>query len=226
MESLLRWDSAFFLQLNGLHNAWWDTAMLFFTRKESWLPLYLVLIYLIIRNFKGKSWLILVFFILGVVVADQACNIIKELVHRYRPGYDPAIRDMTHIVLRKGGEYGFPSSHAANTFFVVIFTWFLFRNRLLTTAFLLWALLVSYTRIYTGAHFPVDVFIGWIIGLFSGWLFYRLLTWVEMKASGGSRRTKLKALSGQQAGLLAMVLATVTATLLLAVYILHKYNFL
>jgi undecaprenyl-diphosphatase len=226
MESLLRWDSTLFLQLNGLHNAWWDTAMLFFTRKESWLPLYLILIYLIIRNFKGKSWLILVFFILGVVVTDQACNIIKELVHRYRPGYDPAIRDMTHIVLRKGGEFGFPSSHAANTFFVAIFTWFLFRNRLITGVLLLWALLVSYTRIYTGAHFPVDIIIGWIIGLFSGWLFFRLMAWVEMKASGSYRRAKLKALSGEQAGLLVVVLATVTATLLLTVYILHKYNFL
>jgi undecaprenyl-diphosphatase len=226
MESILHWDSALFLQLNGIHSAWWDTAMLFFTRKESWLPLYLVLIYLIIRNFKEKSWMVLVFFILGVVVSDQSCTIIKELVHRYRPGYDPAIRDVTHVVLRRGGEYGFPSSHAANTFFVTIFSWFLFRSRPAAIALLLWTLLVSYTRIYVGAHFPIDILAGWIIGLFTGWAFYRLLTWVEMKASGSRRRVKVKPLEIQQAGILVLVLATVTVTLLLTVYILHKYNFL
>jgi len=161
-----------------------------------------------------------------VVVSDQACTIIKELVHRYRPGYDPAIRDLTHIVLRKGGEFGFPSSHAANTIFVALFSWFLFHSRPATIALLFWALLVSYTRIYTGAHFPLDILAGWIIGLFTAWVFFRLLTWVEMKASGSRRRTKIKPLAPQQAGILLLVLATVTITLLLAVYILHKYNFL
>jgi len=226
MELLLKWDSALFLQLNAMHSPWWDTAMLFFTRKESWLPLYLMLLILIIRNYRGKSWLLLIFLILGLVVSDQVCNILKEIVERYRPGYDPAIKDLTHIVLRKGGEYGFPSSHAANTFFMMTFTGYIFRNRISLIMLLIWALLVSYSRIYVGAHFPLDILAGWTIGILTGWFFYRLMTWVETKATGSRRQAKVKPLPDIQAGLLALVFGSVLLTLLTAVYILHKYNFL
>ena len=226
MDTLLQWDSSLFLKLNGMHTPWWDTAMLFVTRKETWLPVYLLLLFLIIREYKGKSWFILVFLILGLVVSDQACNIIKELVQRFRPGNDPAISDLTHIVLRKGGNYGFPSSHAANTFFVMTFTGYFFRNRLSLAMLLLWALLVSYSRIYVGAHYPVDILAGWLLGLFTGWLFFRLMLWVELKASGSRSRAKIRPLSDSGAGLLAVVMFTVILTLLVAVYLLHKYNFL
>jgi len=226
METLLSWDTGLFLKLNGLHSAWWDTAMLFFTRKESWLPLYLVLLILIIRNFRGKSWLILVFLLLGLVVSDQSCNLFKELVERLRPGYDPAIKNLTHIVLRKGGEFGFPSSHAANSFFVMVFTGYLFRNRLSLAILLIWALLVSYSRIYVGAHFPLDILGGWTVGILAGWSFYRLMNWVEMKASGSRRQVKFKPLSPTDAGILTLVFLSVVLTLLVAVYLLHKYQFL
>jgi undecaprenyl-diphosphatase len=226
METILNWDTRIFLQLNGLNSGWWDTAMLFFTRKESWLPLYLLLLFLIIRNYRSKAWLILVFLLIGLVVSDQLSGIIKDIVQRYRPGYNPDIRNLTHIVLRKGGEYGFPSSHAANTFFVMTFTGYLFRNRYSFLIFLIWALLVSYSRIYVGAHFPLDILGGWIIGFTAGWLFYRLMIWVESRATGRRSGAINKSLSNPQAGLLTLVLGTVLLTLLCAVYILHKYNFL
>jgi undecaprenyl-diphosphatase len=226
MEALLKFDSSLFMHFNGMHSAWWDTAMLFFTRKESWLPLYLMLLILIIRNYRGKSWLLLIFLILGLVVSDQICNILKEVVHRYRPGYDPTIKALTHIVLRKGGEYGFPSSHAANTFFVLTFTGFLFRNKISLLVLLFWSLLVSYSRIYVGAHYPLDILTGWIIGIAAGWLFFRLMTWVETKATGSRRQAKVKLLPDIQAVLLALVFGSVLLTLLTAVYILHKYSVL
>jgi len=226
MESLLNWDTSLFLQLNALHNGWWDTAMLFFTRKESWLPLYVILMLLVIRNFRSKSWFILVFLLLGLVVSDQVCNLLKELVQRFRPGYDPVIKNLTHIVLRKGGEFGFPSSHAANSFFVMVFTGYLFRNRTSLIILLIWALLVSYSRIYVGAHFPLDILGGWTVGLLTGWSFFRLMNWVEMKASGSRRQVKFKPLPAVDAGILTLVFLTTLFTLLVAVYLLHKYQFL
>lgn len=226
LDALLRYDGQLFLSLNGHHTPWWDTAMLFFTRKESWLPLYLVLIWLMVRNFGSRSWYILVFLLIGLVVSDQGTGIIKEIVERQRPGYDPAISPLTHIVLRKGGEFGFPSSHASNAFFVVAFTGFLFRNRFTLMALLLWALLVSYSRIYVGAHFPLDLAGGWIIGLLTGWGFYRLMLWGESKTAGGRRHAKGKPLPAPQATALILVLVTTILTLLTAVYILHKYDFL
>ncbi len=127
--SLLHFDEQLFLRLNGMNSPWWDTAMLFFTRKETWLPLYLMLLWLIIRNYGQRAWFIVAFLVMGLVVSDQGTGIIKEIVQRLRPGYQPGIRELTHIVLRKGGEFGFPSSHASNTFFVLTFTGLLFRNR-------------------------------------------------------------------------------------------------
>ena len=224
-DALVRFDGQLFLQLNGLHTPWWDTAMLFFTRKESWLPLYLILIWLIVRNYGARSWYILVFLVIGLVVSDQGTGILKELVERPRPGYDPSVSSLTHIVLRKGGEFGFPSSHASNTFFVMVFTGLLFRNRLTLFSLFVWMLLVSFSRIYVGAHFPLDLAGGWLFGGLAGWGFYRLMLWGEARA-GGRRNARSKPLPPQQAGTLPIVLVTLILTLLTAVYILHKYDFL
>lgn len=224
-DALLRFDGQLFLQLNGHHTPWWDTAMLFFTRKESWLPLYLILIWLIVRNYGARSWYILVFLVIGLVVSDQGTGILKELVERPRPGYDPSVSSLTHIVLRKGGEFGFPSSHASNTFFVMVFTGLLFRNRLTLVSLFVWMLLVSFSRIYVGAHFPLDLAGGWLFGGLTGWGFYRLMLWGEARA-GGRRSARSKPLPPQQAGTLPIVLVTLILTLLTAVYILHKYDFL
>lgn len=224
-DALVRFDGQLFLQLNGLHTPWWDTAMLFFTRKESWLPLYLILIWLIVRNYGARSWYILVFLVIGLVVSDQGTGILKELVERPRPGYDPSVSSLTHIVLRKGGEFGFPSSHASNSFFVLVFVSLLFRNRLTMVSLFVWMLLVSFSRIYVGAHFPLDLAGGWLFGGLAGWGFYRLMLWGEARA-GGRRNARSKPLPPQQAGTLPIVLVTLILTLLTAVYILHKYDFL
>lgn len=226
LETLLRFDGRLFLQLNALHTPWWDTAMLFFTRKESWLPLYLLLIWLVVRNYGARSWYILVFMVIGLVVSDQGTGIIKELVGRPRPGHDPAVSSLTHIVLRKGGDFGFPSSHASNTFFVLVFTGYLFRNRLVFLTLLLWALLVSWSRIYVGAHFPLDLMGGWLFGALTGWGFYRLMVWGETRSARTRKAAKAKPLPAPQAGTIPLVLATLVLTLLTAVYILHKYDFL
>jgi len=225
-ESLLRFDEQLFLQINGIHSPWWDTAMLFFTRKESWLPLYLIVLWLIVRNYSRRSWLIVIFLAIGLVVSDKGTGIIKEITERLRPGYNEHISDITHIVLRKGGKYGFPSSHASNSFFLLAFTGYLFRNRITFLVLLLWALLVSYSRIYTGAHFPFDVAGGWLLGFTTGWIFYRLLLEAESKGRGKRRKPLKNPLPPGQAQALALVFFTLLFTLLTAVYILHKYDFL
>ncbi len=225
-DSLLRFDEQLFLQINGMNNPWWDTAMLFFTRKETWIPLYVALFWLIIRNYGRRSWLILIFLAIGVVVSDQGTGIIKEIIGRLRPGYNEQIGNLTHIVLRKGGTYGFPSTHAANTFFVLAFTGYLFRNRITFTVLLLWALLVSYSRIYTGAHFPLDIAAGWIFGLLTGWLFYRLLVIAELKGHVRRKPPREKQLPINHAWILGLLFFTLILSLLISVYILHKYDFL
>jgi undecaprenyl-diphosphatase len=227
LEALLQLDSDLFLRLNSLHTTWWDTAMLFITRKETWIPFYIILMVIIFRNYGKKGWIVIVFLLLGILACDQLSTWIKEVTHRLRPGYDPAIQNLTHIVLKKGGLYSFVSSHASNTFFVLTLTGLIFRNYISFWPVFFWALLVSWSRIYTGAHFPLDVAGGWIIGILSGIIFYKLTMTLETSLFyRGYPRIEKNRLSTQNSVLLLLTLATIFATLFLLTYILHKYNLL
>ncbi len=227
LEGLLKFDSNLFLELNGVNSPWWDTAMLFFTRKEIWLAFYIVLVMVIVRTYKNKAWIILFFLIIGLIVSEEFSVLIKDSVHRLRPGYDPVIQNLTHIVLRKGGMYGFVSSHASNALCLLTFISFLFRNRISYYTLLIWALLLSYTRIYVGAHFPLDLLGGWMFGGCTGFLFFRLMMYVENRFFiNQNPRIGETRLSNQNAVLLLLIYATIVITSLLAVFILHRYNYL
>jgi undecaprenyl-diphosphatase len=227
MDSILQFDRDLFLLLNGMHTPWWDTVMLFITRKETWLFLYLMLIYVIARNYEKKSWIILLVLLAGFVVSDQFSTLIKEITQRYRPGHEPALEGLVHIVLRKGSTYGFVSSHASNVFFVLAFTAPLFRSRISFISLLTWALLVSYSRIYNGNHYPLDVIAGGILGITLGILFYKILIFIETRFFvTRTPRFEKTGLRESNAGLILLTVCTILGTMLMAVYILHKYNYL
>ncbi|MCD6354854.1 MAG: phospholipid phosphatase, partial [Prolixibacteraceae bacterium] len=114
LQKILELDKELFLFLNSFYNNFWDTVMLLITRKETWFPFYLVICLVFIKNYRSKSVLILLFLALSVVASDQISVLIKESVQRLRPVYCPEIENMVHNILRKGGLYGFVSSHAAN----------------------------------------------------------------------------------------------------------------
>ena len=226
-NSVLQFDSNLFLLLNGINSPWWDTAMLMFTRKETWLVYYLMLAFVIIRNYERKSWIILLVLLIGFVASDQISTMIKDMTQRFRPGHEPALDGLVHIVLRKGGLYGFVSSHASNTFYVLAFTAPLFRNKLSFFSLLTWALLVSYTRIYNGNHYPFDLIGGWILGAGLGIFFYKLLIFIETRFFiSWLPRFEKTPLKGKNAGLVFLSISTIIITILIAVEILHKYNYL
>lgn len=226
-NAVLQFDSNLFLLLNRINSPWWDTAMLMFTRKETWLVFYLILAFAIIRNYEKKSWLILLVLLIGFVASDQISTLIKELTQRFRPGHEPALEGLVHIVLRKGGLYGFVSSHASNTFYVLAFTAPLFRNRLSFFSLITWAFLVSYTRIYNGNHYPLDIIGGWILGISLGILFYKLLIFIETRFFiSRMPRFEKTPLKSKNAGLIFLSVTSIIITILMAVEILHKYNYL
>ncbi len=227
LEPIKQLDTAIFLWLNSLHSSWWDTAMMLFTRKESWLLLYLLLIYVIAQNYGRQAVVIIGVLVLGVALSDQLSGLLKMLTQRPRPGHEPTLEGMVHIVLRKGGLYGFVSSHAANVFFVWAFTKRLFRNRATSAGLLFWAILVSYTRIYNGNHYPLDILFGALLGvLLALLLFWLTKRYAPRYVKSCRRGCGNKPLTNELATLLTVGLIVIFSTLLIAVELLHKYNYL
>jgi undecaprenyl-diphosphatase len=165
LQTLINWDTQLFLFLNSIHSPFWDYIMAFVSGKLSWIPLYLLLIYFITRKYGWKTLWWLVAITLLVVATDQvSVGLFKNVFHRLRPCHNPEIQNLIHLVGGCGGQYGFVSSHAANTFGIAAFMSLLFKNKWVTISLLTWALIVSYSRIYLGVHYPGDVICGAFLG--------------------------------------------------------------
>lgn len=183
---LLQWatdlDTDVFLFFNGMHNTYFDHFMYIYTGKWIWIPLYISIFYVLLRNLHGKIFLCcLAVMALGIVFADQICSqLIRPCVERMRPSnLDNPLSDFVHIVNNnRAGRYGFPSCHAANTFMLAFFVCLLFRNRWLTSFMMAWALLTCYSRVYLGVHYPGDLLVGALIGMAVAWPMYRLFAWL------------------------------------------------
>lgn len=227
LQKILEVDTDFFLFLNSFHSDFWDTIMLLVTRKETWLPFYLIIIFYIVKNYRSKAVLILLFLMLTITASDQFSVLIKEIFQRLRPVHKPAIEHLVHNVLRKGGLYGFVSSHAANVFAIFIFTSCIFKNRSYYLLLLFWAILVSYSRIYSGVHYPLDILGGAALGWLLGVVFYKLLMFVENHFFiARSPKIKKMELDRNQAGTVFLVFGVMSVMVVIVVSILHYYNFL
>ncbi|MBN1819932.1 MAG: phosphatase PAP2 family protein [Prolixibacteraceae bacterium] len=227
LNGIINIDKELFLFLNGFYNDFRDTFYFFVTRKESWLPLYLIVVFYLFKTYRNKGFIILIFLLIGVVLSDQLSGIIKEIVQRWRPVYEPDIQHMVHNYFRKGGFYGFFSSHASNTFFMVAFTSWFFKNRIYKYSLILWALLVCYSRIYLGQHYPLDIIAGMIFGIFLGWLFYRIVMFIEdhffVTRPPNFRKTNL---SNGGAAVVFLIFIVITGTMLILTRHLYHYQYL
>lgn len=172
---LERLDQQLFLFLNSLNSPFWDQIMNMLTGKTIWIPLYLaILIYLGVK-YKRKFLIILLFIILAATMADQISVLIKNAVERPRPCHEPALEGLVHTFNGYcGGAFGFVSSHATNSFNVALISLLFIRKRWFTIGIIIWALVIGYTRIYLGVHYPGDVVCGSVLGAAIGWLNYRL----------------------------------------------------
>ncbi|EAR00145.1 phosphatase PAP2 family protein [Maribacter sp. HTCC2170] len=178
LEELIQLDKEVFLFLNNLGNPIWDGFWMFVTNKLSSIPVYLLLLTLIYKHLGlRKTFIVLLTIGLLILVTDQLANFFKYGVERLRPCYDQDVNEIMRLVKNScGGRFGYFSAHAANSFAVASFFTFLLKSkyRFIGTLLFLWALMVAYSRIYIGVHFPLDVLTGICIGLGLSWLFSKL----------------------------------------------------
>ncbi|MBD5219559.1 MAG: phosphatase PAP2 family protein [Bacteroidales bacterium] len=178
IDTLIDTDTTVFLWLNSWHHPFWDTFMYIASGRLTWVGLYTALILALLRAY-GWRTMAIVFLasILAVTLADQfTATILRPFVERLRPAHlENPISSLVHVVNDyRGGRYGFPSCHAANTFALCTVMALVFRRPALTVAMIVWAVLNCYSRIYLGVHYPGDILAGTIIGIICGTITYLL----------------------------------------------------
>lgn len=185
MERLSSIDSDLFLFLNGLHTDWLDGVMSLLTEMWVWLPFYLLLIYWIVKQYGKRSWWVILAVCVVVLCSDQlSSHVCKPYFQRLRPCFNEDFEGLIHLPKGyAGGQYGFVSSHAANTFAITTFLTAALQNFRPWPAItlFLWAAISSYTRIYIGYHYPGDIVCGAILGVLVGLVIWRLFVLVQRR---------------------------------------------
>ena len=183
-------DQTLFDLLNHqLASPFLDTVLPVYRERTTWVPLYLIFFYLLVRTYGWRRTLYLVVCIAAVVtVADQlAATFLKPWVGRLRPCAEPDLAGQVRELVGCGGRYGFPSNHATNHFALAVvlsLTWI--NGWAARLALLLWATSIGLAQVYVGKHYPSDVLAGALLGTsvaIVGVLIYR--RFVGRSAIGG-----------------------------------------
>jgi len=174
IENLINLDKKLFLVLNHFSAPAFDPVMRFLSGPVPWI-MFLVGFLLLTGNITWKKshyrfLIMLGTLIVAYVISEQASvHLFKELFMRLRPCHEPSLAGQVRLAARGcGGQYGFVSTHAANSFNLAILSALLIHRRWFTISVIAWAVLVSYSRIYVGVHYPGDVLGGAALGILIG----------------------------------------------------------
>lgn len=183
LDSLLGYDRHLFLILNGDKGPFMDTVMWALSSKLIFIPVGLLALWMMYKKMDWREFVVAIIFIaLVVLCCDQISSMFKHLTPKLRPTHEPLLDGLVHTVNGyRGGLYGTVSSHAANSFGVAMFSLLVIRKTWYTVFILVFAAAVCYSRIYLGAHYPMDITLGTIMGLLFGWLLYRLMNVTNKK---------------------------------------------
>lgn len=185
-DSIIQMDKQLLLTLNGSDSLFLDYFVMTLTTATTWIPLYLSLFYIVVKNNDNMRRIltILCCAALCVLLAGTVDDLlVKPTVARWRPTHDYQIGMLVDVVDGyRGGNYGFFSAHAANTFSIAIFFSLLIRDRLLTLILVCWSLTNCWTRLYLGVHYPLDILCGLLWGGIVGTGVYYFQARFEKKA--------------------------------------------
>ncbi|MCI1187575.1 phosphatase PAP2 family protein [Hymenobacter sp. DH14] len=174
LEAIKALDRHLLLAINHAHTPTLDALMVFASNRLVWFPVYAVLIGWLIFHFRRRALLLLPLVVTAVGLADSITSrLFKPFFGRPRPCHDGRLVGLLHLPDGCGGMFGFLSSHAANSVALAVFLAIVLpagRFRALKIMAFTWAMLLSYSRMYLGAHYPTDVVGGAAVGALMGWL--------------------------------------------------------
>jgi undecaprenyl-diphosphatase len=166
MDSLIGIDTWLFLRLNaGVANSFFDWLMPIVTNLGYYrIPLIAALATLaVFGGGKGRSAVLLA--LITVTLTDQlASSVLKPWIERIRPCH---IVEGVRVITGCGNTLSFPSGHATTSMAAAIFFGLLYRRWL--WPLVAFSVLISYSRIYIGIHYPSDMLAGWVIGGAIAW---------------------------------------------------------
>lgn len=174
-------DRTLMVELNFTGSAQTDRFFYAFSHLNSWLPMAALAVTSVAVRSRRHLVPLLVFIVslaLLLTLTDQiSSSVIKPLAGRLRPSHDPAIAGLLHYVNQyRGGMYGFVSSHA--TYITALVTWlcFFYRDRLIRASLIVFGVVMCYSRIYLGVHYPGDIICGALLGFTIAYFSYYWLS--------------------------------------------------
>jgi len=180
LEFLNHIDTELFLILNPIGHPYLDNIMWLISKTNFLIPFFLILSIFIILKFKKQSIIILLSIALTIVLSDRISSGLIKKMKRPRPTHEMTLEGKILTVNNyKGGKYGFVSSHAANSFALAFFISLIFRRKWISLSIFFWAIIVSYSRIYLGVHYPADIIGGAIVGILCAFISYILYQIIE-----------------------------------------------
>lgn len=182
MEQILHWDHEAFIYLNQLGSKTWDWFWIFITNKFASFPLYAYLIYLLFKTWGWQNTVVILVLVAGLITCtDQLAETFKDSFQRPRPCHENFANAR---FIADCGKYGFFSAHAASSFALAVYLGNILKRRFKygMAGMIIWACIVSYSRIYVGVHYPTDVIVGVSIGSIIGFVFYNLYAFIARRS--------------------------------------------